>query len=447
MQHDSPFEMAQPFGEVKDWSKGECDPIPGKTMPLLKVVERNFADTYKKYIAIGPLMVKIGNNVKGIDWNTEIEYEQLKVMNGTVKVPGVSFGMPSLEEDIKVCDSVLRMAPETCGEVAHKSWTALSKKTGIDHHHLYSARHEDKITFADIQVQPRKIITAPTWSGIESETVSYTSCYTNIHEHIPFRTLTGRAHFYQDHEWMLDFGEGFCVHKPPQDMKSFGKLSPSILAEKHIKLKWITPHSKWGIHSTYQDNLRMLTLFRGGPYVWISEVDAKAAGIEDNDWVEAINANGATVARAVVSQRVSRGVAMMYHAQEKIVNVPGSNTTGKRGGILNSVTRVVMKPTNMIGGYVQLAYSFNYYGTVGSNRDTEIIMRKVADKDIDWLERPLTAGTRSTAQPEMARTRNREETNESSCPVRPCLQPRQVHRLPYLSVTCKNVAQPGIGKR
>jgi len=390
MQHDSPFEMAQPFGEVKDWSKGECDPIPGKTMPLLKVVERNFADTYKKYIAIGPLMVKIGNNVKGIDWNTEMEYEQLKVMNGTVKEPGVSHGMPSLEEDIFVCDSVMRMAPETCGEVAHKSWTALSKKTGIDHHHLYSARHEDKITFRDIQVQPRKIITAPTWSGIESETVSYTAGYTNIHEHIPFRTLTGRAHFYQDHEWMLDFGEGFCVHKPPQDMKSFGKLSPSILAEKHIKLKWITPHSKWGIHSTYQDNLRMLTLFRGGPYVWISEVDAKAAGIEDNDWVEAINANGATVARAVVSQRVSRGVAMMYHAQEKIVNVPGSNTTGKRGGILNSVTRVVMKPTNMIGGYAQLAYSFNYYGTVGSNRDTEIIMRKVADKDIDWLERPLT---------------------------------------------------------
>ena len=147
MQHDSPFEMAQPFGEVKDWKKGECDPIPGKTMPLLKVVERNFADTYKKYIAIGPLMTKIGNNVKGLDWNTEMEYDQLKVMNGTVKVPGVSFGMPSLEEDIKVCDSVLRMAPETCGEVAHKSWTALSKKTGIDHHHLYSARHEDKITF------------------------------------------------------------------------------------------------------------------------------------------------------------------------------------------------------------------------------------------------------------------------------------------------------------
>jgi nitrate reductase alpha subunit len=107
--------------------------------------------------------------------------------------------MPSLEEDIAVCDSVMRLAPETNGEVAHKSWSALSKKTGIDHHHLYAGRHEDKITFRDIVAQPRKIITAPTWSGIESETVSYTAGYTNIHEHIPFRTLTGRAQFYQDH--------------------------------------------------------------------------------------------------------------------------------------------------------------------------------------------------------------------------------------------------------
>ena len=29
----------------------------------------------------------------------------------------------------------------------------------------------------------------------------------------------------------------------------------------------------------------------------------------------------------------------MYHAQEKIVNMPGSEMTGDRGGIHNSVTR------------------------------------------------------------------------------------------------------------
>jgi nitrate reductase alpha subunit len=303
MQHDSAFEMAQPFGQVKDWKKGECDPIPGKTMPLIKLVERDFTPDLQQVHRPRPVDDQAGQQRQGhrLEHRPGVRGTQEVQLHG--EGAGVSFGMPSLEEDISVCDSVMRMAPETNGEVAHKSWTALSKKTGIDHHHLYAGRHEDKITFRDIQAQPRKIITAPTWSGIESETVSYTAGYTNIHEHIPFRTLTGRAHFYQDHEWFLDFGEGFCTFKPPVDMQAHKKV-PARAKGPHLTLSWITPHSKWGIHSTYQDNLRMLNLFRGGPYVWIAEDDAKSVGIQDNDWVEAINANGATVARAVVSQRV-----------------------------------------------------------------------------------------------------------------------------------------------
>ena len=151
-------------------------------------------------------------------------------------------------------------------------------------------------------------------------------------------------------------------------------------------LNFITPHQKWGIHSTYTDNLLMLTLSRGGPIVWISEEDARKGGIVDNDWIEAFNANGALVARAVVSQRVKAGMCMMYHAQEKIVNVPGSEQTGQRGGIHNSVTRAVLKPTHMIGGYAQQSWGFNYYGTVGSNRDEFVIVRKMAA--IDWLDEP-----------------------------------------------------------
>jgi nitrate reductase alpha subunit len=133
--------------------------------------------------------------------------------------------------------------------------------------------------------------------------------------------------------------------------------------------------------------LMMLTLNRGGPVVWVSETDAKRAGIKDNDWIECFNANGALTARAVVSQRVREGMALMYHAQEKIVNTPGAETTKLRGGIHNSVTRTVLKPTHMIGGYAQLAYGFNYYGTVGSNRDEFVIMRKM--RKVDWLDKPL----------------------------------------------------------
>jgi nitrate reductase alpha subunit len=162
-----------------------------------------------------------------------------------------------------------------------------------------------------------------------------------------------------------------------------------------IALNFVTPHQKWGIHSTYTDNLLMLTLSRGGPCIWISETDAKSVGIVDNDWVEAYNTNGALVARAVVSQRVNPGMVMMYHAQEKIMNMPGSEVTGQRGGIHNSVTRVVLKPTHMIGGYAHQAYGFNYYGTVGSNRDEFIVIRRMST--IDWMD-----GTASTVQKETA---------------------------------------------
>lgn len=189
---------------------------------------------------------------------------------------------------------------------------------------------------------------------------------------------------------MRDFGESLVVYKPPVDTQALAAVANvKDNGHKSIALNFITPHQKWGIHSTYSDNLHMLTLSRGGPIVWISEVDAKRAGIIDNDWVEVYNTNGAIVARAVVSQRVMNGMMLMYHAQEKIVNMPGSSITGARGGIHNSVTRATIKPTHMIGGYAQLAYGFNYYGTVGSNRDEFVLIRKISQ--VDWMDEPATA--------------------------------------------------------
>ena len=384
--HDTAGEMAQPF-DVKDWKTGAIDAIPGKTMPNVVVVERDYPNLYKRFTALGPLMAKVGNGGKGITWETGHEVEALGRLNGVVTDEGTTKGMPRISTDIDACEVVLMLAPETNGEVAVKAWEALTKATGREHAHLALPKEDEKIRFRDIVAQPRKIISSPTWSGIESETVCYNAGYTNVHELIPWRTLTGRQQLYQDHLWMRAFGEALCLYRPPIDTKS---VKPMIDSKPNgnaqIVLNFITPHQKWGIHSTYSDNLLMLTLNRGGPVVWMSEVDAAKAGIVDNDWVEAYNSNGALVARAVVSQRMKEGTLFMYHAQEKIVNTPGSEITGNRGGIHNSVTRAIIKPTHMIGGYVQQSYGFNYYGTVGSNRDEFVIVRKV-DK-IDWLERP-----------------------------------------------------------
>jgi len=40
--YDTPDELAVPGGVVRDWARGECEPVPGKTMPKFVVVERDY---------------------------------------------------------------------------------------------------------------------------------------------------------------------------------------------------------------------------------------------------------------------------------------------------------------------------------------------------------------------------------------------------------------------
>ncbi len=391
--HDTPAEIAQ--DQVLDWKKGECDLIPGKTAPNIVAVERDYPALYDRFVSVGPLLEKLGNGGKGIGWKTEGEVDHLRALNG-VWEDGAAKGQPRMVTDIEAAEVVLTLAPETNGHVAVKAWEALGEFTGRDHTHLATPKEHEQIRFRDIAAQPRKIISSPTWSGIESEEVCYNAGYTNVHELIPWRTLTGRQQLYQDHLWMRAFGEGFVQYRPPVDLKTITTdvNNDARDGQPHVVLNFITPHQKWGIHSTYSDNLLMLTLNRGGPVVWLSEDDAATAGIVDNDWVEVYNINGALTARAVVSQRMKNGTLFMYHAQEKIVNTPGSEKTGNRGGIHNSVTRATLKPTHMIGGYAQQSYGFNYYGTVGSNRDEFVVVRKM--RKVDWLDQP--AQTKEAAE-------------------------------------------------
>jgi nitrate reductase alpha subunit len=382
LMHDSPGEIAQP--EIMDWKKGETDPIPGKTLPNLVVVNRDFPNTYKMMTALGPLVDKVGIGSKGVAWASDEEYKLLKEKLGTVSEKGVSHGMPSLETGKQVAETILALAPETNGATAVKSWKELEEKTGLTLTHLSREREGEKFSFSDISAQPRKIITSPTWSGIESEDRRYSPFVINIEEKVPFRTLTGRAQFYLDHQWMRDFGESLPLFRPPLDMQALGSTQVEREDRKELVLNYLTPHSKWSIHSTYSDTLTMLTLFRGGEAIWINNEDAAILGVKDNEWLECFNVNGVVMAKAVVSHRTPPGKAFMYHAQERLINTPGSRLSGQRGGTHNSVTRIMVKPTHMIGGYAQLSYGFNYYGPIGSQRDEVIVVRKA--EEVEWYE-------------------------------------------------------------
>jgi nitrate reductase / nitrite oxidoreductase, alpha subunit len=369
--HDTPDELAQPLGEVRDWRAGDCEPVPGRTMPKLVVVERDYGAVGERFGALGPLVENAGIAWKGVAFDAAEEVEYLKAANGAT-----STGRPRLETAAQACETIMALSGATNGRLAVQGFRTLELRTGTELADLAIDRAEDRHSFRDVSIQPRKTITSPEWSGIESRDRRYSPFCVNVDRAVPWRTLTGRQQFYCDHEWLRDYGEGLAAYKPPLDMAHrLGADAPDDESFA-VAVRYLTPHSKWSVHSTYQDNLHMLTLFRGGPVVWMSPGDADKARIADNDWIEMYNRNGVVAARAVVSHRIPEGCALMYHAQDRHINVPISEVSGTRGGTHNSVTQVQMKPTLMVGGYAQLSYGFNYYGPTGCQRDEVTVIRK-----------------------------------------------------------------------
>ncbi|WML44921.1 nitrate reductase subunit alpha [Neobacillus sp. PS3-40] len=386
--HDSRDEISEAcaFGKIPDWLHGEQEPVPGQNFPRLHIVERDYPKVYDKFISIGP-MVKEKIGAHGIGWSAKEEYEKLKEIIGKATTTKEYKDHPSILTGRDAAEAILSLSSSTNGSLAMKGWDVLEKKTGQKLKDLAEERAEEHLSFNDITAQPRQVISTPVFSGTETGGRRYSPFTTNVERLVPWRTLTGRQHFYLDHEMMLEFGEEFPEFKPPLRKAAFktGDNVPSGMG-KEISLRYLTPHFKWSYHSTYFDNLLMLTLFRGGPTIWLNRDDAEEAGITDNDWLQIYNRNGVVVARAVVTHRLPKGVSYMYHVQERHINVPGSPITKQRGGTFNSPNRIYMKPTHMIGGYAQLSYGFNYYGPCGSQRDEKVVICKLDRNEVNWLE-------------------------------------------------------------
>ncbi|MHA6528761.1 nitrate reductase subunit alpha [Paenibacillus sp. BAC0078] len=383
--HDSISEISQPMGLVKDWAKGEIEAIPGKTMPNLSIVERDYTKIHDKYSSLGPNLATGKAGAHGISFSVAEEYEELKRISGVYTDESIKNGLPKLQTARQVADTILHLSSATNGRVSQKAYAQAEKDSGVELRDISADRAAEKITFQSITAQPREVIPTPVFSGSNKQGRRYSPFTTNIERLVPFRTLTGRQHFYIDHEIFLQYGESLPVYKPTLPPMVFGTSDKEVKGGLDtLVLRYLTPHGKWNIHSTYQDNQHMLTLFRGGPTVWINNEDAEAHSISDNDWLEVYNRNGVVTARAVVSHRMPRGTMFMYHAQDKHIQVPGSEITDTRGGSHNAPTRIHLKPTQMVGGYAQLSYGFNYYGPIGNQRDVYVAVRKM--KEVNWLE-------------------------------------------------------------
>jgi len=376
MQHDTPGETSQPGGVVRDWKHGDVEPIPGKTMPALHVVERDYTAIAEKLAAIGPLADRLGLGVKNVTFELK-EALDILARSGGVFDRGAAAGRPAIDTDAKMAEAILTLSGTTNGELAAQGFRTLEKRVGKPLADLAEGARDRRITFRDTQTAPQPVITSPEWSGSETGGRRYAPFTINVERLKPWHTLTGRMHFFLDHDWMRDLGEAMPVYRPPLDMsRLFGgpRLGPN--GDREITVRYLTPHNKWSIHSEYQDNLLMLSLSRGGPTAWLSREDAEAIGVKDNEWIECVNPNGVFVCRAIVSHRIPEGVTYVHHVQERTIDVPKSEATGRRGGIHNSVTRVLVKPSHLIGGYAQLSYAFNYLGPTGNQRDNIATIRR-----------------------------------------------------------------------
>lgn len=380
LQHDSADATAQPGGHVLDWKAGECEPIPGKTMPRLVTVDRDYPAIAEKMAALGPMVETVGLTTKGVTTHPDEEVEYLRGINGTV-VSGVAVGRPSLAKDTHAAEAILALSGTTNGRLAVEGFEALERRTGTELSDLAKENEGKRITFADTQARPVPVNTSPEWSGSETGGRRYSPFTINTERLKPWHTLTGRQHFYLDHDWMSELGEQLPTFRPPLDMTALFD-EPVVgstvgdAASRSITVRYLTPHSKWSIHSAYQDNLYMLTLSRGGQCIWMSDVDAAKIGVKDNDWIECTNRNGVVNARAIVSHRMPEGLVFMYHAQDKAVDVPRTEKNGKRGGIHNALTRIMIKPTHLIGGYAQQSFALNYHGPTGNQRDEVTTIRR-----------------------------------------------------------------------
>jgi len=372
LQHDTVDELSQTSD--LDWKRGEVAAIPGKTMPKFRVVERDYTQLYEQMVTLGPAVEENGVGMHGLLIPVADEYRALaatqgRTFNGTTR--------PSLEEPLQVVDAILRLDPVTNGELAYRAFEQEEHKTGRSLTHLAAGTRAVRYTFADLVAQPRRVLTSPTWSASINHGRAYSPFTLNVEELIPWRTLTGRQHFYLDHANYLQWGEQLPTYKPRPDHTMLDETQNSQAEAQGRLMNYITPHGKWSIHSTYSDNHHMMTLSRGDYPIWLNHKDAASLGIEDNDWVELFNDNGVFVQRCAVSSRIPEGTVFVYHATERTISVPKSPLRGKRAGMNNSLTRTRLKPVLMAGGYAQFTYAFNYWGPTGVNRDTNVFVRKV----------------------------------------------------------------------
>ena len=376
IRHGSDGQIAN--GGSSDWLDSDQDAVPGTNMPNLTVVRRDYHRIADCFRALGSGARTL--YAAGVELNVTGAYDELLAKGPTHDVGEEEY--PSLAEAEHGVDAVLALAPESCGEVAHDGYRYLEKLSGLELcADLSEGQRGQRLVLADLQAQPRRMLNSPSWSGLVAGGRPYSAYSMQVERLLPWRTLSGRQHFYLDHPLLRSAGEGLPAAKQAPLPQNFGDLRGS--PDDGIILGYVTPQSKWSEMSGPAANIHLATLARGGEPIWLSPQDADKIGVRDGDWVEAFNDNGVVVAQATVSHRVPAGSCLHHRSSHRGLAVPKSPLAGdRRAGVQSSLTRIRLKPTHLCGGYGQLSYQFDGWGPVTADRDTHVRVRRCDNPEL-----------------------------------------------------------------
>ena len=133
LMHDTPAEIAQPT--VKDWAKGECELIPGKTAPNIKIVTRDYANLLNRFVSVGPNFRNNGLSVHGTHYDVDDAYDAYlqdpphrEVGRQGVSVACATTRTPAMSSSTS--------PPKPTARWPTAPFRPSRVKTGIDHTHL-----------------------------------------------------------------------------------------------------------------------------------------------------------------------------------------------------------------------------------------------------------------------------------------------------------------------
>jgi nitrate reductase alpha subunit len=226
----------------------------------------------------------------------------------------------------------------------------------------------EEITFDDIEGlddgQPERFeATGDHWTSPIEDGEAYTPWKRFVQDKEPWPTFTGRQQYYIDHDWFLEADEALPTHKEGVELQD----------PDEYPLGYNTPHSRWGIHSTWRENERMLRLQRGEPVVYLNPEDAAERGIEDGDTVKIYNDLAELEVQAKIYPSGEPGTVRQFFSWEKF-------QYGSRNNF-NSLVPMYMKPTQLVqypeDSGEHLHFFPNFWGPTGVNSDVRVEVESV----------------------------------------------------------------------